>query len=61
MAKGQTISQNTGYGDTMVQSVNVVRGKDEQTLTLKAELRASKRYAIVVTADDKAETTVSDR
>jgi hypothetical protein len=61
IAKGQAVSLTTGYGDTVVQSVKVVRGKDEQTVTPKADLPAGKRYAIVVTADGKVETSIADR
>lgn len=61
VAKGKAVSLIAGDSPTVVQSIKVVRGKDEQTLAPKAELPVGKRYAIVVTADGKVETSVSDK
>lgn len=61
VAKGKAVSLIAGDSKTVVQSVKVVRGKDEQTLTPNAELSVGKRYAVVVSADGKVETSVSDR
>lgn len=59
--KGKTHSLIVGDSKTVVESVKVVRGKDEQTLTPKAELPIGKRYAIVVEADGKVAASISDR
>ena len=59
--KGKTIILISGNSSTIVQSIKVVRGKDEQTLTPKARLEVFKRYAIVVGADGKVETSISDK
>ena len=61
VSKGESISLIVGDSNTVVQSVMVVRDKDDQTQTPKAELPVGKRYAIVVNADGKVETSVSDR
>lgn len=59
--KGKPVSIIVGYSKTTVQSVRVVRGKDEQTLTPNVELPVGKRYAIVVEADGKVATSTTDR
>jgi hypothetical protein len=61
VTKGEAVSLIVGDSKTVVQSVKVVHGRDEQTLTPKAELPVGKRYAIVVGADGQVETSVSDR
>jgi hypothetical protein len=61
VAKGKTLSLIVGDKKTVVDSVRVVRGKDEQTLTPKVELPVGNRYSIVVGADGKVEGSVSDR
>jgi hypothetical protein len=61
VAPGESVSLIVGDGKTWVQSVKVVRGTDEQMLAPKAELPVGKRYAIVVNADGKLETSISDR
>jgi len=61
VAKGKPISLIVGDNKTTVQSVRVVRGKDEQTLTPNVELAVGKRYAIVVDADGKVATSTTDR
>lgn len=61
VSKGEAISLIVGDSNTVVQSVIVVRDKDDKTQIPKAELPVGKRYAIVVNADGKVETSVSDR
>jgi hypothetical protein len=61
VAKGKAVSLIVGDSKTVVQSVKVVRGEDEQTFTPKTELAVGKRYTIVVGADGKVDTSVSDK
>lgn len=59
--KGKTLPLIAGDTKTVVQSVKVVRGDKEETLTPKTELPIGKRFAIIVKADGKVETSVTDR
>jgi hypothetical protein len=61
VAKGKVVSLIVGDAKTTVQSVRVVRGKDEKTLNPNIDIPAGKRYAIVVNADGKVETAIADR
>lgn len=61
VAKGKQTTLIVGDAKTTVQSVRVVRGKDEETLTPNVELPVGKKYAIVVNADGKVETSTTDR
>src|SRR5438270_12756366 len=47
VAKGKAIKLIGGSGETVIKTVKVVRGKDEQVLTPDAKLTDGKRYAIV--------------
>jgi hypothetical protein len=55
IAKGKPVSLVAGSGNTVVQSIKVVRGKDEQTLTPNLALPMGKKLRIVVGADGKVE------
>ena len=55
ITKGKPVSLIAGSGDTVVQSIKVVRGKDEQTLTPNLALPPGKRLRIVVGADGQVE------
>jgi hypothetical protein len=59
--KGKNHSLIAGANKTVVETVRVVRAKDEQILNPNLELPVGKRYAVVVTADGKVETSVLDR
>jgi hypothetical protein len=61
VAKGKVITLIGGIGETIVHTIKVVRGKDEQLLTPDAKLVNGKRYAIVVDADGKVATSVVDK
>lgn len=61
LTKGKTVTLIAESGETVVHTIKVVRGKDEQNLTPNVKLPAGKRYAIVVGSDGKVETSVSDR
>jgi hypothetical protein len=61
LTKGNAHSLIVGDGKTVVRTVKVSRGKDEQVLNPDAEVPAGKRYAIVVGADGKVETTVTGK
>lgn len=61
VAKGKPITLIVGDNKTVVQSVRVVRGKDDQTLNPNIDLPVGKRYAIVVGADGKVEASTADR
>jgi hypothetical protein len=61
LTKGKIVTLIAENGETIVHTVKVVRGKDEQTLKPNAKLPAGKRYAIVVGADGKVETSISDQ
>lgn len=57
LTKGRAHSLIGGAGKTVVRTIKVTRGKAEQVLTPDAEILAGKRYAIVVGADGKVETS----
>lgn len=59
--KGKVHSLIVGDRNTVVESIRVVRGKDEQNLNPKAELPVGKRYAIVVGTNGKVEGSVLGR
>ncbi|OAI48222.1 hypothetical protein AYO44_07625 [Planctomycetaceae bacterium SCGC AG-212-F19] len=66
VAKGKPTTLIVGDTKTTVQSVRVVRGKDEhskdeQTFNPNVELPVGKRFAIVVNADGQVETSTTDR
>jgi hypothetical protein len=61
VAKGKTITLIGGSGETIIKTVKVVRGKDEQVLTPDTKLVDGKRYAIVVDADGKVATSVLEK
>ncbi|MFO1042339.1 MAG: hypothetical protein U0941_11170 [Planctomycetaceae bacterium] len=61
VAKGKVITMIGGSGETMVHTVKVLRGKEEQVLTPDAKLIGGKRYAIVVDAVGKLATSVVDK
>jgi hypothetical protein len=61
VAKGKALTLIVGDTRTVVQTVRVVCGKDEQSLTPNVELPVAKRYVIVVGAGGKVETSVLDR
>ena len=60
VAKGKPITLIAGGRDTVVQTVKVVRGDDEQNLTPKAALAVGKKVAIVVRDDGKMEAAITD-
>ena len=57
----RTLSLIVGPGETMVLTVKVVRGEEEEVLTPNTKLVPGKRYVIVVEEDGKVETSVVDR
>lgn len=61
VAKGKAVKLIGGSGETIIKTVKVVRGKDEQVLTPDTKLVDGKRYAIVVDADGKVATSVVDK
>lgn len=61
VGKGETLPMIVGSTTTVVQTVKVVRGEEKQTLTPKTELPVGKRFAIIVDADGKVRTAVTDR
>ncbi len=61
VARGKAVTLIAGSGETVVHTVKVVRGKEEQVLTPGASLTGGKRYAIVVDAGGKVATSVSDK
>jgi hypothetical protein len=61
LGKGKTIVLVGGSGETTVQTVKVVRGNEEQTITPNQKLIAGKRFVIVVGIDGKASTSLADR
>lgn len=66
VAKGKSLTLIVGDNKTTVQSVRVVRGKDEhskdeKTLNPNVELPVGKRFAIVVNADGNVATSTTDR
>jgi hypothetical protein len=61
VAKGEAITLIVGNTPTVVQTVRVVRGREEQTLSPKVELPVGKRYAVVVGADGTVKASASDR
>jgi len=61
VAKGKPVVLIAGSGDTIVHTIKVVCGTDEQVLTPDAKLLSGKRYAIVVNPDGKVATSVLDK
>ena len=61
VAQGESISLITGISNTVVRTVKVVRGDDEQTLAPNMALPVGKKYAIKVEADGKLDASVSAR
>ncbi len=61
VGKGKALKLIGGGGETVIKTVKVIRGKDEQVLTPDAKLVDGKRYAIVVDADGKVVTSVLDK
>jgi hypothetical protein len=62
ITSGKPVTLITGPGDTVVNTIKVVRGADDETvLTPNATLQAGKRYLIVVAADGKVETSIVSR
>jgi len=61
ITKSKPVTLITGPGDTVVNTIKVVRGTDETVLTPNAALPAGKRYLIVVAADGKVETSVVNK
>jgi hypothetical protein len=61
ITKGQPVTLIGGSGDTVINTIKVVRGTDETALTPNAALPAGKRYLIVVEADGKVETSLVNR
>jgi hypothetical protein len=59
--KGKPVTLIAGSTDTVVQTVRVVRGTDEQLLTPNTPLPVGKRYLIVVGADGKVQASAADR
>lgn len=60
VAKGPPISAIVGNANTIVQTVRVVRGKDEQTLNPNMPLAAGNRCLIIVDADGKIDLSFAD-
>jgi len=58
VAKEESIVLVSGISDTVVRTVKVVRGQDEQTLAPNMVLPVGKRYAIMVGTDGKLEASV---
>lgn len=61
VGQGETLALISGNTNTVVKSVKVMRGDEEQSLTPNTELPIGKRFAIVVRPDGRVETSVSDR
>ena len=61
LPEGKTIKVNAGRGETVVRTVKVVLGKNEQLHKLNDKLRGGKRYAIIITAEGKVETSIWDK
>jgi len=59
--EGKTIKVSAGRGETVVRTVKVVLGKNEQLHKLNDKLRGGKRYAIIITAEGKVETSIWDK
>ena len=49
---------SAGRGETVVRTVKVVLGKNEQLHKFNDKLRSGKRYAITITAEGKVETSI---
>jgi hypothetical protein len=60
VAQCEATSLIVGPGETMVLTVKVVRGEEEESLTPNTKLGPGKRYAIVVEEDGKVVTSVVD-
>ena len=61
VAQCKATSLIVGPGETMVLTVKVVRGEEEEALTPNTKLIPGKRFAIVVEEDGKVTTSVEDR
>ena len=61
VAKCEATSMIVGPGETIVLTVKVVRGEEEEVLTPNTKLIPGKRFAIVVEEDGKVVTSVVDR
>jgi hypothetical protein len=61
VAKGKPVVLIAGSGDTIVHTIKVVCGSEQQTLMPDAKLASGKRYAIVVNMDGKVTTSVSGK
>jgi hypothetical protein len=59
--KGEVIPLIAGNLDTVVQTVKVVRGTEEQSLTPKINLPTGRRYAIVLDAQGKLSGSMMER
>jgi hypothetical protein len=61
VTKGERISLVAGISQTVVRTIKVVRGNEEQTLAANMALSVGERYAIIVASDGKLEASVSAR
>jgi hypothetical protein len=61
VAPGESISLIAGISDTVVRTVKVLHGDDEQTLAPNMALPVGKKYAIKVDADGKLDASVLAR
>ncbi|MDZ4685033.1 MAG: hypothetical protein SH850_08075 [Planctomycetaceae bacterium] len=61
VAQGKPIALIAGVQPTVVETVRIVCGSDEQTLTPNVGLPIGKRYAVVVAVDGIAQGSLSDR
>ena len=60
VTNGKVVTLIVGDNNTVVQTVKVVRGDDEQDLAPKAPLAVGKQYAIVVGDDGKVAAAIKD-
>ena len=60
VTKGKVLTLIVGDNNTVVQTVKVVRGDDEQDLAPKTLLAVGKQYAIVVGDDGKVAAAIKD-
>jgi hypothetical protein len=61
VTKGERFSLVAGISQTVVRTIKVVCGKDEQTLAPNMALPVGNQYAIIVGSDGKLEASVSAR